>query len=363
MDVDSFVQQLTTAQKVQLAHGKGDWHTQPINELPSIMMTDGPHGLRKQSGTGDDINDSCKATCFPTASAIASSWNRANASAVGDAIATEAIAQNVSLVLGPGVNIKRSPLCGRNFEYFSEDPLLAGELASSYINAMQARGVGCCVKHFAVNSQETNRMTVNAVVDERALREIYLAVFEKVVKQAHPYAVMAAYNKVNGASCTENGFLLTDVLRNEWGFDGLVMSDWGACYDMGASFGAGLDLEMPDGGRFHERKTIQAAEQGVLSADDLDRAVTNVVKLVDKCSQPKTYVDVDSAKHHRLCRKLAADCAVLLKNNGILPLSKKNKRILVVGELADKPRFQGSGSSHVNAECVNRFWTCLGKTA
>lgn len=350
MDVDNFVKQLTLSQKALLTHGKGAWHTNSVNDLPSVMMTDGPHGLRKQSDVNNGINDSNKATCFPTASAIASSWNRASAAAVASAIADEAVAEDVSLLLGPGINIKRSPLCGRNFEYFSEDPLLAGEMAASFVNSMQSKGVGCCLKHFAVNSQETDRMAVNAVVDERALREIYLAAFEKAVKQARPYSVMAAYNKVNGESCTQNKRLLTDILRREWGFDGVVMSDWGACYDMGASFGAGLDLEMPDGGRFHERKTIQAAEQGVLSADDLDRACKNVVNLVEKCNAPKEKKPVDYTKQHLLCRKLAADSAVLLKNFGILPL-RKDRHVLVVGELAEKPRFQGSGSSHVNAAC------------
>ncbi len=351
MDVDSFVKQLTAEQKALLTHGKGAWKTNSVNGLPTVTVSDGPHGLRKQAD-GADLNDSVPATCFPTASAVASSWNRSNASAVAAAIADEAISEDISVVLGPGVNIKRSPLCGRNFEYFSEDPLLAGEMAASYVSAMQSKGVGCCVKHFAVNSQETNRMTLNAVLDERALREIYLAPFERVVKKSQPYAVMAAYNKVNGDSCTQNAKLLTDILRKEWGFCGAVMSDWGACYDMGKAFSAGLDLEMPDGGRYHERKTLKALQEGELLQDDLDRACRNVAALADRCSPPKQKNAVDHNAHHRLCRKIAADCAVLLKNNGILPLSK-NRHVLVVGELAEKPRFQGSGSSHVNAQCVS----------
>ena len=359
MDVDSFVKQLTINQKVQLTHGKGAWHTESVNGLPSVMMTDGPHGLRKQADTNSGINDSKKATCFPTASAIASSWNRAAAAAVGEAIAQEAIAEDVSVVLGPGVNIKRSPLCGRNFEYFSEDPLLAGEMATSFIKSMQSNGVGCCVKHFAVNSQETGRMTVNAVVDERALREIYLAAFENTVKNAEPYCVMAAYNKVNGDSCTQNKKLLTEILRNEWGFNGLVMSDWGASYDNPKAYNAGMDLEMPDGGKFHEKLTLQAVQNGDLDEAALNRACAKVVELADKCSRPKQKCAVEFADHHRLCRTLAADSAVLLKNNGILPLSK-DRHVLVVGELAEKPRFQGSGSSHVNAQCKS-FLEVLGE--
>ena len=350
MDVKSFVSNLSVSRKATLTHGKGAWHTHSLDGLPSIMMTDGPHGLRKQSDTNNGINDSNVATCFPTASAVASSWNRENARAIGDAIASEALAEDVSIVLGPGLNIKRSPLCGRNFEYFSEDPYLAGELGASYVSAMQANGVGCSLKHFAVNSQETRRMTMDAIVDERALREIYLSAFEKVVKQSQPYTVMAAYNKVNGQSCTMNKRLITDILRNEWGFEGLVMSDWGASYDMAQAYSAGMDLEMPEGGAYHEQKTINAVETGKLAQEDIDRAAIKVVELVDKCSQPKDIQPVDYAKHHELCRKIAADSAVLLKNNGILPLYK-NCRVLVVGELAEKPRFQGAGSSHVNAQC------------
>lgn len=351
MDVDKFVDNLTLAQKAKLTHGRGMWHTQSINDLPQIMMTDGPHGLRKQADSNKGINDSARATCFPTASALASSWNRRNLQAVAEGIAKEALAENVSVVLGPGVNIKRSPLCGRNFEYFSEDPYLAGELASAYVSAMQSKGVGCSVKHFAVNSQETRRMTVNAIVDERALREIYLAAFEKVVKQSQPYTIMASYNKINGVSSAQNKRLLTDILRNEWGYQGLVLSDWGASYDMAQAYQAGLDLEMPDGGAFHEQMTVKAVKDGALDESYLDRAAANVVRLVDKCTTfHKDVQPVDYASQHELCRKIAADSAVLLKNKDILPLHKKDK-LLVVGELAEKPRFQGAGSSHVNAMC------------
>ena len=253
-------------------------------------------------------------------------------------------------MLGPGVNIKRSPLCGRNFEYFSEDPILAGKMASNYIQSMQSMGVGSCLKHFAVNSQETRRMTVNAVVDERALREIYLYAFEQAVKSAQPYCIMNAYNKLNGQSCAENKRLLTDILRNEWGFEGLVMSDWGATYNVANSIEAGMDLEMPDGGSYHEKLTVKYVNEGVLSMEALDRACQKVVDLVEKCNiaKPQLTIDFDSA--HNVCRQVENDCAVLLKNDGILPLANDGGDILVVGGLATTPRFQGAGSSHINAQ-------------
>ena len=353
MDVVKYVNNLTNQDKARLVHGDGAWHTQAVDGLPSIMMTDGPHGLRKQQDANSGINDSAQATCFPTASAVATSWNRENARLVGKSIGEEALAQGVSVVLGPGVNIKRSPLCGRNFEYFSEDPYLAGELASSYVSAMQSEGVGCSLKHFAVNSQETRRMSINAVVDERALREIYLSAFERVVKQSRPYTVMASYNKINGYPSCQNKRLLTDILRNEWGFDVLVMSDWGACYDMAQGLSAGTDLEMPqDKSGYHERKTMKALADGSLSQKSLDRACLNVARLVDKCGSVKTDFTADSLAHNAIARKVAADSAVLLKNDGILPLNKQSK-VLIVGELAEKPRYQGAGSSHVSSHCVS----------
>lgn len=342
------MQKLSLHDKIKLTHGNGAWHTHAVGGLRPITMTDGPHGLRKQADKNRGINDSERATCFPTACAVACSFNRNAAAEIGKAIAEEAIAQGVDVVLGPGINVKRSPLCGRNFEYFSEDPYLAGELASSFINAAQSAGVGCCVKHFAVNSQETRRMTVNAVVDERALREIYLSAFENVVKNSQPYAVMASYNKVNGSYSTQNAYLY-GALRDEWGFKGLVMSDWGASYDMGAAYSSGLDLEMPDGGAFHERETLKAVQSGALDEAALDRACDNVARLVERCDVVKTEPPVDYlAKHNELARRVAADSAVLLKNDGVLPL-KSSQRILVVGELAERPRYQGAGSSHVNS--------------
>ena len=346
------IKKLTLADKVKLTHGKGFWHTHEVEGLRPLMMTDGPHGLRKQADKNRGINDSERATCFPTAAAVACSFNRKSAAAIGQAIAEEAIAQGVDIVLGPGVNIKRSPLCGRNFEYYSEDPLLAGELAVSYVNAMQSTGVGCSVKHFAVNSQETRRLTVNAVVDERALREIYLSAFENTVKNAKPYTIMASYNKVNGQYSTQNK-MLYGILRDEWKFDGLVMSDWGASYDMGQAYSAGLDLEMPDGGKFHEDLTLQAVADNRLSESDLDRACNNIANLVNKCDVSKTEPPLDYlVLHNDIALSVATESAVLLKNDGILPL-KKDGKILVVGELAAVPRYQGAGSSHVNAVCRN----------
>ncbi len=353
---NEIVQNLTLQQKAKLVHGDGAWHTQQMPNLPSIMMTDGPHGLRKQDDKNDDvknINDSTIATCFPTACAVASSWNVHNAQLVANQIGKQAIAQGVSVVLGPGINIKRSPLCGRNFEYFSEDPLIAGQMATNYVVSMQSLGVGSCLKHFAVNSQETRRMTVNAVVDNRALAEIYLSAFEMAVKNAQPYCIMTGYNKINGKSCAHNKWLLTDTLRDKWGFDGLVMSDWGACYDMSEAYNAGMDLEMPDGGSYHEQRIFQAVWDGTLTEEALNRACQNVVNLVEKCSTQKDYQPIDFESAHEVCIQVENDCAVLLKNdNNILPLNANDAdKILVVGELAVKPRFQGAGSSHINAQC------------
>lgn len=342
---------LTLEEKSLLISGDGAWHTQKIDDV-SIMMTDGPHGLRKQNDDCEGINDSKPATCFPTACAVASSWNVHNAEKIAQCIADEAIAENISVVLGPGINIKRSPLCGRNFEYFSEDPFLAGSMGSAYVRALQQKGVGACLKHFAVNSQESHRMTIDALVDERALREIYLAAFEQVVKQAKPWAIMASYNKINGQSATQNKYLLTDILRGEWQFDGLVMSDWGASYDTPKALAAGMDLEMPqDKYGYHRQTVVNAVERGELSESILDEACRRVFQLVEKCQQEKTSQS-DLTKHHRICREVAADSAVLLKNSGLLPLNA-GADICVVGGLAEKPRFQGAGSSHINATCKN----------
>lgn len=343
-----------TDDKILLTSGKGNWRTHDVGPLPSVTMTDGPHGLRKQKD-GASINDSVRATCFPTACCVASSWNVHNAKKVAACIAEEALAENVDMVLGPGINIKRSPLCGRNFEYFSEDPLLAGSFGTAYVNGMQQRGVASCLKHFAVNSQETRRMTVDALVDERALREIYLSAFEQTVKNSQPRAVMACYNKVNGVCGTESKKLLTDILRGEWHFEGMVVSDWGACYDFAKATEAGMDLEMPeDPSLYHRKLAKRAVENGDLPAAALNRAASRVGNFVEKCVEARGSADpVKKFDHREVCRQVAADSAVLLKNeDGVLPLSP-DADFCVIGALAEYPRFQGAGSSHINAVCNN----------
>lgn len=341
---------LTTDEKIRLLNGVGDWHTYDANgKLDSIMMTDGPHGIRKiENEQVGDITGSKLATCFPTASAIAASWDREVAKKMAKRIAMEAKQEGISIVLGPGINIKRHPLCGRNFEYFSEDPYLAGELGASYVKSMQQEGVGTSLKHFAANSQETRRMTSNSQVDERALREIYLAAFEKVVKEANPATIMASYNKLNGEYACANKRLLVDILRNEWGYKGSVISDWGACIDVTKCFNSGLNLEMPDNRGYHRKKLKEAYENGELTKERLDALAENIVSLVEsnKKSGDAPVVDYDEA--NRVAREIEEECAVLLKNEGALPISTPC-RLTVIGELASKMRFQGGGSSHIAA--------------
>ena len=284
MNIDKICEQLTIDEKIRLLGGVGDWHTYDCNgKIPSIMMTDGPHGIRKleQEKVGD-IETSKPATCFPTASAIACSWNPAIVKKMGEAIAKEAKKEQISIVLGCGINIKRSPLCGRNFEYFSEDPYLAGELAAHYITAMQQNGVGTSLKHFAGNNQETHRMTSNSMIDERALHEIYLSAFERAVKKAKPDTVMAAYNYINGIPACENDYLLTEILRKKWKYEGLVMSDWGACVDLPACLNAGMDVEMPDSCGNHFPELAAAVEKGKLSEKKLEEINRRIEQLNDK---------------------------------------------------------------------------------
>lgn len=346
--IDSLVKSLTLEEKIRLLNGVGDWHTYDANgKLPVIMMTDGPHGIRKivdeQVG---DITGSKPATCFPTASAVAASWNRKVAKKMAGHIAREAKQEGISIVLGPGINIKRHPLCGRNFEYFSEDPYLAGELGASYVESMQSEGVGTSLKHFAANSQETRRMTSNSQVDERALREIYLSAFEKVVKEARPATIMASYNKLNGEYACANKHLLKEILRDEWKYDGTVISDWGACIDVAKCFDSGLNLEMPDNRGYHYKKLIKAYEGGELSLAKLDELVSNIIKLVDENPKPLEAEEVNFDEANATSKEIEEECAVLLKNDGALPISAPCK-LTVIGELADKMRFQGGGSSHI----------------
>lgn len=346
---------LTLEQKAGLLSGRDFWSTQSIDEhgVPSVVLTDGPHGIRLQEGGTDHlgISSSRPATCFPLAVAVGSSWDPEVARAVGTAVGREARAQGVHVALGPGVNIKRSPLGGRNFEYYSEDPLLAGVLGSAHVQGQQSEGVGASVKHFAVNNQETDRMRVSADVDPRTLREIYLPAFERVVTDAAPATVMCSYNRINGTLAAENHWLLTDLLRGEWGFEGAVVSDWGAVQNPVASVRAGLDLEMPGTGGRSGSALVDAVRAGDLDEDVLDRAVDRVLALVT--GGDAASADVEVAEHHALARELAGECAVLVKNDDdVLPLAP-GARIAVVGEIARTPRYQGLGSSRVAPTSVD----------
>ncbi|MEV4298190.1 glycoside hydrolase family 3 C-terminal domain-containing protein [Microbispora rosea] len=346
---------LTLEQKASLLSGRDFWTTKPLEEagIPSITLCDGPHGVRREAGGSDHlgINESIPATCFPPAAAVGSSWDPEVAARIGAAVGREGRALGVAVVLGPGVNIKRSPLCGRNFEYYSEDPLLSGVLAAAHVAALQAEGPGASVKHFAANNQETDRMRVSADVDERTLREIYFPAFERVVTKARPATVMCSYNRVNGVHASQNRWLLTDVLRREWGFNGVVVSDWGAVQDRVAALAAGLDLEMPGTGGASDRRIVDAVRAGDLDEAVVNASVRRVVALTERRSGVSGAFDADA--HHALARELAADCAVLLKNeDGTLPLSAE-ARIAVIGEFAARPRFQGGGSSHINATRVD----------
>src|SRR5690606_34756529 len=316
-DLKKLISEMTLEEKVSLCSGLNFWRTKPVErlEIPSIMMTDGPHGLRKQQGDSGDhlgIGDSVPSTCFPSGAGLAASWNRELLEKVGAALGKECQAAGVAIILGPALNIKRSPLCGRNFEYFSEDPYLTAELAASHIRGVQSQGVGTSAKHYAVNNQEHRRMTVDAVVDERTLREIYLAGFEGAVKQAQPWTVMAAYNKVNGVYASENAYLLTDILRHEWGFEGFVVSDWGAVNERVAGLAAGLDLEMPGNGGYGDRKIVEAVKNGQLSEAQLDQAVERILNIVFRAvDHKKENASYDPVEHHRLARSVAAECMVL----------------------------------------------------
>ncbi|WP_051761078.1 glycoside hydrolase family 3 C-terminal domain-containing protein [Microbispora rosea] len=346
---------LTLEQKASLLSGRDFWTTKPLDEagIPSITLCDGPHGVRREAGGSDHLglNESIPATCFPPAAAVGSSWDPEVAARIGAAVGREGRALGVAVVLGPGVNIKRSPLCGRNFEYYSEDPLLSGVLAAAHVAALQAEGPGASVKHFAANNQETDRMRVSADVDERTLREIYFPAFERVVTQARPATVMCSYNRVNGVHASQNRWLLTDVLRREWGFSGVVVSDWGAVQDRVAALAAGLDLEMPGTGGASDRRIVDAVRAGDLDEAVVNASVRRVVALTERHSGVSGAFDADA--HHALARELAAECAVLLKNeDGTLPLSAE-ARIAVIGEFAARPRFQGGGSSHINATRVD----------
>lgn len=354
MKHEELLLKLTLEEKAALLSGKTVWQTRDIPrfKIPSVFLSDGPHGIRRQAGSGDHLglNASLKATCFPTAAAIANSWDPELGEEIGKALGEEATAQNVNIVLGPGLNMKRSPLCGRNFEYFAEDPYLAGKIAAAYIRGIQSQGVYACPKHFAVNSQEERRMAMNAVVDERTLREIYLTGFEIAVREGNAKAIMTSYNEVNGEYANENKKLLLDILRKEWGFDGLVVTDWGGSNDHVKGVMCQSDLEMPAPGLDSARELVTAVNEGRLSMKDIDLCVDHVLDAVldlkQKAEEKKSVFDEKA--HHALARKAAAESAVLLKNeDNILPL-KPGTRIALIGDFAFVPRYQGAGSSMVN---------------
>lgn len=348
------IQKMTLEEKASLCSGHDYWHSEgvPSAGIPSVMLTDGPHGIRKRaektSEKSHSILKGAPAICYPTASATACSWDADLLYKMGQALGDECLKERISVLLGPGVNIKRSPLCGRNFEYFSEDPVLAGEMAAAFINGVQSKGIGTSIKHYAVNNQETRRMTVNAVVDERTLRELYLAPFETAVKKAQPWTVMCAYNRLNGVYCAENKWLLTDVLRRDFGFEGIVVTDWGAENDRVEGLLAGQELEMPFSGGANDRKIAQAVRDGKISEGFLDQMVDRLIDLAKKSEKVLGDYTYDAAAHHALAREIAGQCMVLLKNEGgLLPL-KKNQRVALIGEMAKRPRYQGAGSSQIN---------------
>lgn len=357
-DIKSIIEQMTLEEKASLCSGADFWNTKAIERLgiPSIMMTDGPHGLRKQAADNDHLglNASVPSTCFPAGATLACSWDRALLEKVGVSLGEECQAEGVSIILGPAANIKRSPLCGRNFEYFSEDPYLSMEMAANHIKGVQSQGVGTSLKHYAVNNQEHKRLVIDAVVDERTLREVYLASFEGAVKQSQPWTVMCAYNKVNGDYCSENKYLLTDILKKEWGHEGFVVSDWGAVNERADGLAAGLELEMPSSGGLGDKKIVDAVINGVLSESDLDDAVERLLKVIFMAvDNKKENAIYDKDAHHQLAREAARECMVLLKNeDNILPLNKENT-LAVIGGFAKKPRYQGGGSSHINPTKVD----------
>jgi beta-glucosidase len=344
------VSRMTLEEKASLCSGRDTWSTKPIDRLglASIVLTDGPHGVRRSRA--EDPTNNLPATCFPTAPTLASSWNTALMEKVGIALGQEARALGVHVLLGPGVNMKRSPLGGRNFEYFSEDPVLAGKLAAAWIRGVQSQGVGASLKHFAANNQEHERMISNSVVDERTLNEIYLPAFEIAIREASPWTVMCSYNKLNGVPASQNHYLLTEQLRNKWGFQGIVISDWGAVEDRVAGEKAGLNLEMPSSGGIDDAKVVAAVISGELETSKLDEMTTGIVELIlETDSNLRTQPAFDQEAHHELARKVAEESIVLLKNEHSLPIDPARKEsVAIIGDLAKHPRFQGSGSSRVN---------------
>ena len=352
MKNQELLKKMTLEEKVGICSGKDFWTLKGIDRLgiPEIALTDGPHGLRKKNPDSNkpSIMDSIPATCFPTAVTTACSWDENLLYSMGEAMAEECLSERISIILGPGVNIKRSPLCGRNFEYFSEDPLLAGKMASALIKGIQSKNVGASLKHFAVNSQEKKRMTIDSVVDERALRETYLTAFEIAVKESQPWTVMNSYNKVNGTYSSDNGYLQNKILREEWGFEGVVVSDWGAVNDRVTGMINGNDLEMPTSGGYNDAKVCKAVREGRMKEESVDICADRMLTLIQKSKDALTVKSYDKLAHHNLASDICKQSLVLLKNeDNTLPL-KKDKTIAVIGEMARCPRYQGAGSSKIN---------------
>lgn len=355
IDYKELISRMTLEEKASLLSGKDMWETKTIERLnlPTIIMSDGPHGVRRQVGAGDHLglNASLPATCFPTAATVANSWNPEIGELVGSCIGEEALAQGVSVILGPGMNIKRSPLCGRNFEYYSEDPYLCGKMAAAEVRGLQSKGVSACPKHYAVNSQELRRMSSDSIVDERTLREIYLTAFEIVVKEARPKSLMTSYNRINGVYASENEKLLQEILRDEWGFDGFVVTDWGGSNDHVESVKAGNHLEMPTTGGDSDRELAKAVREGIVKEELLDRRVEELLKIIYEIHpvmEAHKNKDIPIEEHHNAARRAAAESIVLLKNEeNLLPVSKDTK-VAIIGDFAKTPRYQGAGSSIVN---------------
>ncbi|MCR5418765.1 MAG: glycoside hydrolase family 3 C-terminal domain-containing protein [Lachnospiraceae bacterium] len=353
--IREIVSKMTLEEKARMCSGSDFWHTEEIERvgIPASMVSDGPHGLRKQDMEGDHlgVNDSIVAVCFPAGCATAASFDTELVGKMGQALGESAQAEDLSVVLGPAVNIKRSPLCGRNFEYYSEDPYLAGKIAAAYINGVQSKNVGTSIKHYLGNNQETRRLTVDAKIDERTLREIYLPAFEEAVKEAKPWTVMASYNKINGEHTSESRKFLTDILRDEWGFDGYVMSDWGAVCNRVEGIRAGLDLEMPSSKGVRDKQIVEAVQKGELDEALVDLAVENILNIVFRYKESKDASAVfDRKAQHEFSGEIAKQCIVLLKNDGILPIAFEEKqagKVAFIGKYAKTPRFQGGGSSHI----------------
>jgi beta-glucosidase len=365
--IDNIIREMTLEEKAAMIRGRDFWNTGAVERLgvPSILMTDGPHGVRLPSAGADlsDLHDSEKATCFPPQCAVASSWDTRLAREMGEAIAEECQALGVRIILGPGANIKRTPLCGRNFEYYSEDPVLTGEMGAAFVEGVQSRGVGASVKHYVCNNQEYERMTISAEVDERTLRETYLAGFERIIKRSEPWTVMASYNRVNGTFVCESHYLLTDILKGEWNFQGLVVSDWSAVHLRDKALAAGLDLEMPGCEGLNDSKIVHMVKSGQLDEKFLDKAIRRILRIVFMAVESeKREATFDPDAHHALARRIASESVVLLKNaDGILPLDRNLKSLAVIGKFARSPRYQGDGSSLVNPTRLDTAYAEISK--